>query len=175
MKKTFDKYQCPSLGLSISLSGISEGFLLPHLKDFSYFKRDLNRRIIKDYAFKLEMTSTKEQLIMDLFKSEYLKSAKSIVILVQFQNDADRLTQYLSGKKIKVEAYHGGKSGSQKEDLRKRLFAGRIRVLIATSLSKYAYQGKVDAVIHFCLPKSFQDYYSVVFSSEIQVIFLTFE
>ncbi|KAJ2993752.1 hypothetical protein HDV02_002088 [Globomyces sp. JEL0801] len=72
---------------------------------------------------------------------------------------ADQLAQYLRIRDIDAESYHSGKPSEERIMTQTRFLRGKIPVIIATvAFGMGINKENVDSVIHYCLPKTFENY-----------------
>ncbi|KAI8901459.1 hypothetical protein BC833DRAFT_617614 [Globomyces pollinis-pini] len=101
----------------------------------------------------------REATLLALLRSEKFKSFQSIIIYVMFQYQADQLAQYLRIRDIDAESYHSGKPSEERIMTQTRFLRGKIPVIIATvAFGMGINKENVDSVIHYCLPKTFENY-----------------
>jgi RecQ family ATP-dependent DNA helicase len=101
----------------------------------------------------------REGVLLDLLKSDPYKKHQSIIIYVMFQYQADKVAQFLRIRQLEAESYHAGKSLDDRQRIQSNFLCGTLRILVATvAFGMGINKRDVAAVIHFCMPKSIENY-----------------
>lgn len=110
-------------------------------------------------ASMIQETENREASLAELLRSKPYEKFQSIIIYVMFQNQADQLAQYLRVRDFDAESYHAGKPAEVRSQTQSRFLRGSLRILTATvAFGMGINKPNIDAVIHFCLPKSVENY-----------------
>jgi ATP-dependent DNA helicase RecQ len=101
----------------------------------------------------------KTRSLMTLLRSESYKSVNSILLFATQRRTTEQVAQFLSANGIKAEAYHAGKTDEQRAYTQKQFTLNKIRVLCCTiAFSMGIDKSDIQAVIHFDLPRSIENY-----------------
>jgi ATP-dependent DNA helicase Q4 len=104
-------------------------------------------------------TDDKDTHLLNLLRSDPYPTHKSIIIYVMFQIQADRIAQYLRMRNFDAEAYHSGRTPEERTYVQSKFFCGDLKIIIATvAFGMGINKTDVDSVIHYCLPKSIENY-----------------
>ncbi|VDD80432.1 unnamed protein product [Mesocestoides corti] len=118
------------------------------------------------------MDTNREEALIRLLQRPPFSEQLSILVYTASRDLTERLAGYIRtrlqevkqkiGKRIigwNTAVYHAGLSSKERARVQKRFMAGRIRVLVATSAFGMGLNKQdLQAVIHFSLPKSFENY-----------------
>ena len=101
----------------------------------------------------------RDEALLDILRNETFKSFSSIIIYVMFQNQADRLAQFLRMRNLEAESYHAGLSAETRTTVQGKFSINKLKIVVATvAFGMGINKNNVDAVIHYCMPKSPENY-----------------
>lgn len=159
VKSAMQKEGCPCqfLGLTATLSRPAELSLRERfgISERHCIRQSALRENI-DFVFCHAPAARRFSILVELLTREGLLS--SVIVYVHFQKEAEHLAGRLRGALGKVcEAFHAGKSFSQKSRIQDLFMKGKVDVLVATvafgmGLNKL----DVRAVVHWGMPRSLE-------------------
>ncbi|TPX38018.1 hypothetical protein SmJEL517_g00395 [Synchytrium microbalum] len=101
----------------------------------------------------------RDALLLGLLKTPVFARMNSIIIYVMYQNQADRLSQYLRVRSLSVDAYHAGLDDATRTQVQRKFMAGQLRIVIATvAFGLGLDKSDVRGIIHYSLPRSTENY-----------------
>lgn len=120
-------------------------------------------------AVTLTTENEKMNKLVALLQAEPFKSCRSIVVYATRREQTEKLESYIRtsmqfnkdiGEVNKlVRAYHAGLSANDRRHIQQRFVAGKLRIIVATiAFGLGINNGHIDGVIHFNMPKSFDNY-----------------
>lgn len=97
--------------------------------------------------------------MLDLLRNETFKDLTSIIVYVMFQNQADRLAQFLRMRNLEAESYHAGLPAETRQSVQGKFGINKLKIVVATvAFGMGINKDNVEAVIHYCMPKSPENY-----------------
>ncbi|KAM3202788.1 ATP-dependent DNA helicase Q-like 5 [Capsicum annuum] len=113
----------------------------------------------------LSVSSSENRMkdLMTLLKSSPFLEAKSIIIYCKFQSETDFICKYLCDNNISAKSYHSGIFAKDRSRTQELFCANKIRVVVATVAFGMGLNKKdIEAVIHYSLPESLEEYVQFV-------------
>ncbi|TPX44388.1 hypothetical protein SeMB42_g04348 [Synchytrium endobioticum] len=110
-------------------------------------------------ATRVAESDDRNALLLTLLRTPMFAKMNSIIIYVMYQNQADRLSQYLRVRSLSVDAYHAGLAESIRTHVQRRFMTGELRIVVATvAFGLGLDKSDVRGIIHFSLPRSMEHY-----------------
>jgi ATP-dependent DNA helicase Q4 len=113
----------------------------------------------KNLILTVSRDADRKAALVDLLHSKQYKSLNAIIVYVMLQKEADQLAQFLVSKHFDAASYHAGKTAVQRRRLQLKFMNDKLRIVVATvAFGMGLDKQNVRAVIHYSLPRSFENY-----------------
>lgn len=107
----------------------------------------------------VSVAGDRERALVELLRSPRFTDSKSIVVYCMLQKQTEAVAGFLIGAGFDAAAYHAGKHHDERTRMQNLFFQNKLRIIVATvAFGMGINKPDIDAVIHFSLPKSLENY-----------------
>jgi ATP-dependent DNA helicase Q4 len=107
----------------------------------------------------VQCENRKKDLLQLLTKSRFWQEDEQVLIYVNFQADADQFAALLRSEGLEADAYHAGRTPTQRSRVQRLFMSGAMKYVVATvAFGMGIHKSDLRVVVHCGLPRSIEGF-----------------